>query len=245
MDRQPGAVRAFGQQPCDIEEIGAEVMAPGRNAVGLVNHQLHQRQVRQVGAEPRVAEPLGRDIQQPKLAGPRRLQRLLLAGRVHTRNQGRRLGHPGYLAELLHLVSDQGNQGRDDHRQPRADQGGQLVGAALARAGRQEGQDVVAGQDRAHGGVLARPEGVVSPEGLLDGQEPRAGDRLEVGLGDESAGELLLGQDAGQVGDRRRGQVGRVERDPHPLGDPPEQLGARLVADRRAGQRSEHLVAVG
>ena len=51
------------------------------------------------------------------------------------------------IAQLLDLVFHQADQRRDDDRQPPLHDGGELVAEALARAGRHDAEDVLAGQD--------------------------------------------------------------------------------------------------
>src|SRR5207248_5319654 len=63
--RRRGGERVYGQlcailprreQPGDLQEVGTEIMSPGRDAMGLVNHELEQRQMRQIGTEARIAQ---------------------------------------------------------------------------------------------------------------------------------------------------------------------------------------------
>ena len=88
-------------------------------------------------------------------------------------------------------------------------------------------------------------EAVLAPNGPLHREQPGEGDGGEILLRNERAGKLVLGQNAGQVGDGRRRQLLGSEWQPHPVGDPPEQLDVRLVSDRGVRQRAQHLGAVG
>jgi hypothetical protein len=73
----------------------------------------------------------------------------------------------GHRADLVAL---QGDQRRDDHREPAEDQPGDLIDGGLAAAGRQHGQRVAPGDDRLGGVQLRGTQGETEDLGgaLLD-----------------------------------------------------------------------------
>jgi hypothetical protein len=74
-------------------------------------------------------------------------------------------GRPDALAvQLVHLVFHEGDERRDDERQARQDHGGELITERLSGARRHDGENVPAGEHRAHELFLSRPEGRVPEE---------------------------------------------------------------------------------
>ena len=43
MNRQPCTILPRWEQPGNPQEIGTEIMSPGRDTMGLINHQLDER----------------------------------------------------------------------------------------------------------------------------------------------------------------------------------------------------------
>ena len=183
-----GDGRPFGQagdELGDPQVAGAEVLPPLRHAVRLVHrherdgHALHEL------LQARRVEPLGGDIEQ--LAGARGGERERLGllgggeGAVEARRRDTRLGEGGDL--VLH----EGDERRDDDREPRQHAGRHLVDERLARTGGHDAEHVAPGKDPLHELALARAEVVVA-EVLLEG-----------GAGGGEGGRL------GRRGGRRRG----------------------------------------
>ena len=144
--------------------VGAEVVAPLADAVSLVDGDEGQRQVRQPVQQGPGLQAFRRDIEQVQLARPRRPQH----GRTLVQRQaGIEPGGPHpLLFQRLDLVGHQGDQGRDDETETRADQGRDLVADALAAACRQHGQHVAPGQHLGHDGALKPPETGMAPDPL-------------------------------------------------------------------------------
>ena len=126
------------------EIFGAKIVAPLRDAVGLVDR--HHRDVALGQHLDRVGprQPFGRDIEQPELAPAQQahhagiLGRLVAGVQAAGRNPGRR--------ERPHLVAHQGDQRRHNQGQAGPGDGGKLVAQRLAAAGRHDGQHVLARQ---------------------------------------------------------------------------------------------------
>ncbi len=134
----------------------AEVVAPLRDAMGLVDRQAVDAGGAQPVERPALQQALGRDVEQPH--GPRR-QRRLHRGVLGRRVAGvQRAGGDAARLELAHLVAHQGDQRRDDDGEPAADHGRQLVAERLARARRHDGEHVGAGEQRLHHLGLAGPQ---------------------------------------------------------------------------------------
>ena len=137
--------------------IGAEIVAPLADAVGLVDRQQFQAHRPHRFQEPRAAEPLRHDVGQAELArrDPIEPVVLLLDGqRAIDESDGKAAG-----LELIDLVLHQRDQRRDDQRQPVERQGRQLVAKALAAAGGHDAQAVFSRQDGGNDFPLAGAEG--------------------------------------------------------------------------------------
>ncbi len=118
--------------------LGAEVVAPLADAMGLVDGDQGQRQGLQARQHRGLHQSLGRDVQQVQLARRRPPpHRVALFG--HQAGIQPRGGH-ARLLQRRHLVGHQGDQRRDHQGQAVQHQGGDLVAQALAAAGGQHGQ---------------------------------------------------------------------------------------------------------
>jgi hypothetical protein len=123
----------------DAAVVGAEVVAPVADAVGLVDDEEAegaQELGEDVGAEPGVVQPLRRDQQQVDLARPDpRLDLVPVVGVVAVDRGGPHAGPFGHRE----LVAHEGEQRRHEHRGARAlvapEAGGDEVDGALAPAG--------------------------------------------------------------------------------------------------------------
>ena len=140
--RAPEIARGVGE----AEVVGAEVVAPLRDAVGLVDDEQ---------ADPRVA----RCARRSPATRSARARRTAAAARPRPRARARRgwppasccaltsATRPGATApQRLHLVLHQRDERRDDDGQVPAHQRRELVAERLARAGGHDDEHVAAGQ---------------------------------------------------------------------------------------------------
>ncbi len=214
--------RGVGQ----AEVVGAEVVPPLRDAVGLVDHeQAHARVAHRVEERPR-REPLGRHVEQAQLAarGGGQGRAVLRARALRVDQTDPRAGHRG---QALDLVLHERDQRRDDQRQVIAHQGGKLIAQRLARAGGHDDQRVAVGQGRLHRLALAGAEtleaeqapqrplgvgGIQRRHARCRGEEVQA--RLgEVRLGDDGHGRATIAPRPAAAGSLRR-VVTRAAADP-------------------------------
>ena len=150
----------------EAEVVRAEVVAPLRDAVRLVDHeQAHVRGLQRLG-EARRREALGRDVEQAHLAGGGALHHGAVDPRVllGVDHGGASRGH---ALQALDLVLHQGHERRDHHREVVAHQRRQLVAQRLARARGHDDEHVVrraGARERPHGLRLARAEGLEAEE---------------------------------------------------------------------------------
>ena len=136
----PEPARRVGQP----EVVGPEVVPPLRDAVRLVDHEEPELGLADPLEEPGRGEALGRDVEQPRAPGHRAVDRRAVRRRVLLGVDER--DAPGRDAlERLDLVLHQRHERRDDQREIRAHQRGQLVAERLARAGRHHHQHVAPG----------------------------------------------------------------------------------------------------
>ena len=136
------------QQAAEVAQpgvVGAEVVPPLADAMGLVDRQqLDPRRADRIAKTP-AAEPLRRHVNQAELAGRHPIQpRILLRRGQRAVDEAHRQTQ---RLKLIHLVLHQGDQRRDDQRQAIQGQGGQLVAEALSPAGRHHAQTILPGQD--------------------------------------------------------------------------------------------------
>ena len=126
--------RELGQDRPQLEVLRPEVVAPFADAVGLVHGDQGADQAAKERPEPGVAEPLGGDVGEGQPAGPELAEATPHLGRIEGRGKVR--GGDAALLERANLVLHEGDERRDDQRGPAKQRGGELVGEALAAAGR-------------------------------------------------------------------------------------------------------------
>ena len=141
----------------DPQIVRAEIIAPEGNAVGLVHHQKTDIQSSGKADEGRGDQPLRRNIEQTVSAGVR-VQHDFPAslGGDGTVQAGSR---NALCPQLLYLILHQGDQGRDDQRDPPEFHGGVLIAEGFAPAGGHDDRRIPAGQDRADDRFLGGAEG--------------------------------------------------------------------------------------
>ena len=136
--------------------FGAEIMAPLRDAMGLVDRD----EIDAILAEPLqrlvARQALGRDIEQAQRAILQRGVNALAFGRVGGGIQ--RGGGNAEFAQLRDLIAHQRDQRRDDQGQRAAHDRRQLEQQRLAAAGRHDREHVLAREHRAQDLLLAGAE---------------------------------------------------------------------------------------
>ncbi len=142
---------------CEVHVIGAEVVAPLRDAVRLVDRE--HRGLR--GAEHRhhlrLGEPFRRDVGEPQFAPRDLFGDVAVLGKIVGRIE--RGGGDAVALELRHLVAHQRDQRRDDDGEPVAHQRRKLIAQRFAAAGRHDREHVAAGEDGGDDLRLAVAEG--------------------------------------------------------------------------------------
>ncbi len=154
-----------GQVVAECPVVGAEVVAPGGDAVGLVDGDEGRLALGEHLGEAGDAHALGGD--EEELEGAVEVVAAGLAGLLAV--------EPGVDAgdleagggELVGLIVHQGDERADDQRGAAARDGGQLVAEALAGAGGHDEQDVAAVGGGAADGLLVGAEGGEA-EGLME-----------------------------------------------------------------------------
>ena len=169
--------------------VGAEIVAPLADAVGLVDRDEAERQLGQTVHHGAGRQALGRDVEQVQFPGSRRAPdgRAVVEGDAGVEP---RRAH-ALLLQRLDLVGHQGDQRRDHQAKAGAQDGGNLVAHRLAAAGGQHRQHVAAGEDLRHDRGLQAPEVGVAPDPLQ--RRPR------LGQGRRGRGEGRVGEHAGLV----------------------------------------------
>ena len=137
----------FGQAG-QLAVLRAELVAPLRDAMRLVDREQRELQARQPLQRAVAQQPLGRDVQQIELLLDQVARDAARLGGIEIGMQ--RAGGHAELAQRRHLVVHQRDQRRDDHRGAGPAQRRDLVADALAAAGRHQHQRVAAGDDMAH-----------------------------------------------------------------------------------------------
>ena len=164
--RDPGHVGPARVQHGKLEIFRAEVVAPLRDAVRLVDREQGERDLVEPVEEPVAQEPLGGQVEQVELArGGLPANPALLLGR-QARVQERR-AQP-QLAQRHHLILHERDQGADHDRRAGAQQGGDLVAQRLAAAGRHDHERVAAPHHAAHDRLLLTPEGAEAEDVVQD-----------------------------------------------------------------------------
>ena len=161
----PQQGQAAAQQPV----VGPEVVAPFRDAVGLVHRQERGGAPGQGLREAGHAEPLGgeeEEVEAAVLVGGEGLARApAVAARVDA------LGAQAQGLELRDLVFHEGDEGRDHEGRAAAGEAGELVAERLPGPRGHDQQHVLAFGHRAAHRLLPRPEGFEA--------EPRAQEIVE------------------------------------------------------------------
>lgn len=157
----------------DVEEGGAEVVAPLRDAVRLVHgQQAHGPAGFEQRLEAGIRQAFGRGEHDARAAvGHGRLGRARFLG---VQRAVQLHGRYAALAQRIALVAHERDQRRHHHRAAREQQRGQLVAQRLAGTRGHDGQRVLAAQHAVDHIALARTQGAQA-EGLLQG-------RLDAGL---------------------------------------------------------------
>ena len=153
-----------GQQVAHFGNLqvgGAEVVAPLRDAMAFVHGYQVDVHPAQLGAEDVGVQPFGRDVEELVTAEDGVFQRGDYLLPVHAGVDGQGADAP--VAQVLHLVFHQGDEGRDDEAHALARQGRHLEGDGLAAARGHQAQRVFAAPDAADDVFLDAPEGVVVP----------------------------------------------------------------------------------
>ena len=164
-ERQARHLRKALGQHLQLDVLGPEVVPPLRHAVGLIDRKQGQRLLARQLAQSLLQvvrqQPLGRHVEQLELAGvqlpPQRRPLLRRQGRMQ------RSGPHPRLAQRLHLVLHQGDQGRHHHAQPRSTQCRHLKTDRLAAAGGHQHQPRPAADHVPHDRLLRPAEARVAP----------------------------------------------------------------------------------
>jgi hypothetical protein len=138
--------------------------------VRLVDGEERDARAVELRQEPLVVEALRRDVEQLQRAGAQPLEDRPLLRRVEARVEP--LGVDPAPLQEVDLILHQGDQRRDDDRQPVEEQRRQLVAEALAGAGREHGERRPAGEKGADDLLLAGTERA-EPEALREHVERR------------------------------------------------------------------------
>ena len=176
------------------EVVGAEVVAPLRDAVRLVDREQGDAAALEEPLGGLGVEPLGCDVEQVELAGQVGALDLGPLGRLLA---GVEVGGAHAVAhEGVDLVVHERDEGRHHHARALAQQRGDLVAEALAATGRHEHDGVAAARDLRDDLGLLAAEGVVAEDGVQ-----RLGGRVEARRGGaRDAGRGWRGRRAVRVG---------------------------------------------
>ncbi len=133
------------RQAGQLAVFRAELVAPLRDAMRLVDREQRELQARQPLHRAVAQQPFGRDVEQVELLLDQVARDAARFGGIELGMQ--RAGRHAELAQRRDLVVHQRDQRRDDHRGAGPAQRGHLVADALAAAGRHQHQRVAAGDD--------------------------------------------------------------------------------------------------
>ena len=151
------STRLLADEAAHVAVVGAEVVAPAREAVSLVQHPAADLALVERPAQGAAAELLRRDQEDARAAEAHTLQRLGTLGHGEHPVDGHAALDPPLL-QARHLVRHQRDQGRDHHRQRAglviAGDRRDLVAERLARAGGQDAERVPARHRRLDDGLL-------------------------------------------------------------------------------------------
>ncbi len=127
----------------DVEVRRAEVVPPVRDAVCLIDDDHADVDLREKFAETGAVQPLRRNIEQLRLAGPHLPENRLHVLPLHPAVD--RSGADAVLPERVHLILHERNQGRDDDGDAVHQHRGNLITERLSRSGRHDAEDVAPG----------------------------------------------------------------------------------------------------
>ena len=147
-------------QQRQLQVIRSEVMPPLGHAVGLVNGEQRNVHTPQQGQRALLGQAFRGDVQQVQLAPVQGLFHLADLGRAQGGIEVTRVY--AQLAQGVHLVLHQRDQGRNDHPATRAREGGNLVAQGFAAAGGHQDQGVAAPDQGVDDLVLGWAEGLVT-----------------------------------------------------------------------------------
>ena len=148
----------------DEEVVGPEVVPPHAHAVHLVHDHEPDADLGQEVDEARLAQALGRGVDEAGLAGGHTGEaRRRFLRRERRVDEGRRRGD--LRRQLVHLILHERDQRREHERRLRTEHRRELVRQRLPGARRHECERVPPGDRRAHDVLLPGPEGVEA-EGL-------------------------------------------------------------------------------
>ncbi len=180
------AGEALGED-AQLAVLGAEVVAPLRDAVRLVDGEEGDVDLGEKRQHALLHEALGRDVEEVERAGLQLPLDGLLLGEGQRRVEEGRLDARGF--ERVDLILHERDQRRDDDAGAAPHEGGDLVAERLAAARRHEDQRVAAGEHRLHDGRLVQPEGVVAEHALQHRQRgAEIGGRFGFALGNRGHG---------------------------------------------------------
>jgi hypothetical protein len=160
-----GQARHAGEKLGQLAEpgvLGAEVVPPLGHAVGLVDGEERQGDLRQALQKARHEQPFGRYVEQIEPPGPEALFDVPRLGGGQGGIEER--GAHAVLGQGLDLVAHEGDEGRDHQGRARADQGRDLVAQGLAAARGHKHHGVAAGQHCLDDGFLGAYEAVVAED---------------------------------------------------------------------------------
>ena len=140
----------------ELQVVGAEVVAPLRDAVRLVDGEQRDLRLAELGEEALVVEALGRDVEELQAAVSQPLRDGANVGCVEARVEPR--GVDALQREQVDLVLHQRDQRGDDDGDAVEEQRGQLVAEALPRAGREDRERGASCEERVDHVLLAGPE---------------------------------------------------------------------------------------
>ena len=154
---QGGPPRQLLQKVQNFQIARAEILPPLGDAVRLVDREQRDLQLLRERAEAVGQQPLRRDVEDLVSAEARVAVGLaqLLDGHGAVDAAGRDAG----VLQGHDLILHERDERRDDERQPRQQQGWQLIAKALAAARRHDAEHIAPGQDRVDKRLLPLPEG--------------------------------------------------------------------------------------
>ncbi|MNQ74351.1 hypothetical protein D3C85_891060 [compost metagenome] len=155
-------------QLAQLQVFRAEVMAPLRHAMRLVDGEQGDLQALQKGQHARLHQAFRGQVEHLYLAAVDPLGDLALLLGIQGGVQRHRR-HPQFV-EGGDLVVHQGDQGRHHHRQTLAQQGRHLKAQRLAAAGRHQHQGVAAARHALDDRALAATEAVITENVFEDAQ---------------------------------------------------------------------------